>query len=35
MITTAVRIDEEGLAKRLVKDVHAELRTAQIGRAHV
>jgi len=28
MITTAVRIDEEGLAKRLVKDVHAELRTA-------
>lgn len=28
MITTAAKIDEEGLAKRLVKDVHAELMTA-------
>jgi hypothetical protein len=28
MTTTAVKIDRKGLSKRLVKDVHAELRSA-------
>lgn len=31
MIQTAVKIGDEGLAQRLVKDVHAELRTALEG----
>jgi hypothetical protein len=31
MITTAVKTDGEGLTSRLVKDVHAELRTALMG----
>lgn len=34
MITPAVRIDAEGLATRLVKDVHAELSTA-LKKAHL
>ncbi len=28
MVSTAVKIDREGLGERLVKDVHAELKTA-------
>jgi hypothetical protein len=31
MVTTTVKIDEEGLTKRLVSDVHAHLRTALAG----
>jgi len=31
MITTAVKVEKEGLVERLVKDVHAELRTALKG----
>ena len=34
MKTSAARIDEEGLSNRLVKDVHADLRTA-LEEAHL